>query len=265
MKSTLVCIAARRDICTLTRALSSVTVKKQRQRYLRQLADFVRTVLADAARTIQGWSLKRWLQAAMILGIVVAFIVFVDVPDLSTLRSWATRLDPWFPFVFWLGYVTFTLFPLPRTIWTVAAGILFGPVEGLLLALTALTVSAAISFLVVRRLLGDWMRPRLMHPAVFKLNAHLERRGWFAITSLRMVAGVPFSILNYAAALTPVPFGQFLLATALGSIPTTAMGVFFGETLTTGPNPWVITATIVLAAIGIAGLVLDAKVARELP
>ncbi|KXB55272.1 SNARE-like domain protein [Corynebacterium sp. CMW7794] len=240
-------------------------MKKERQPYLRQLADFVRTVLADAARTIQGWSLKHWLQAVFILGIVVAFIVFVDVPDLSTLRSWATHCDPWFPIVFWLAYVTLTLFPLPRTIWTVAAGILFGPVEGLLLALTALSVSAAISFLVVRRLLGDWMHPRLVHPAVFKLNAHLERRGWFAIASLRMVAGVPFSILNYAAALTPVPFLQFLLATALGSIPTTAMGVFFGETLTTGLNPWAITATVVLAAVGIAGLVLDAKLVRELP
>ncbi|MCQ9339696.1 TVP38/TMEM64 family protein [Corynebacterium phoceense] len=240
-------------------------MKKERQPYLRQLADFVRTVLADAARTIRGWSLKRWLQAALLVGIVVAVVACVDVPDLSTLRAWAARFDPWFPVVFWLAYVTLTLFPLPRTIWTVAAGILFGPVEGLLLALTALSVSAAISFLVVRRLLGDWMRPRLVHPAVFKLNAHLERRGWFAIASLRMVAGVPFSILNYAAALTPVPFLQFLLATALGSIPTTAMGVFFGETLTTGPNPWVITATVVLTAVGIAGLVLDAKVARELP
>lgn len=77
----------------------------------------------------------------------------------------------WFIVLFWIGYVVLTLFPLPRTLWTVSAGLLFGPATGLLIALTALTASAIIALLVVRGLLGDWMRPRLKHPAVAGINA----------------------------------------------------------------------------------------------
>ena len=77
-------------------------------------------------------------------------------------------------------------------------GILFGTGRGILIALTATTVSAVISLLIVRTLLRDWVEPRLTHPAVESINRRLEERGWLAILSLRMIAAVPFSIMNYA-------------------------------------------------------------------
>ncbi|SLM88172.1 DedA family protein paralog [Corynebacterium casei] len=190
---------------------------------------------------------------------LVALILFVDLPDIGELRTWADGAGSWFIVLFWIGYVVLTLFPLPRTLWTVSAGLLFGPATGLLIALTALTASAIIALLVVRGLLGDWMRPRLKHPAVAGINARLERRGWLAIASLRLVAGVPFSLLNYAAALTSIPVGQFAIATAVGSIPTTAIGVFFGDLLTGQTHPGIVVAMVVCALLGIGGLILDAR------
>ncbi|PCC83782.1 hypothetical protein COM45_01365 [Corynebacterium accolens] len=227
--------------------------------WLRSLGGFVKDVCASAVAAVQGWSATRWLvvlTAAICLGVVA---VLVDVPDITALRSWAENMGTWFIIAFFLGYVIFTQFPLPRTFWTVAAGILFGPWLGLSISLAALTVSAVLSLFIVRLLLGDWIRPHLTHPAVFKINTRLERRGWLAIASLRMVAGAPFSLLNYVAALTPIPVGQFTVATLVGSIPTTAIGVFFGDTLTGQSEPWIFVAIAFLAAIGVAGLVLDAK------
>ena len=190
---------------------------------------------------------------------VLAVIFFVDLPGVEQLRTWADGAGSWFIALFWLCYVILTLFPLPRTIWTVSAGVLFGPVTGLAISLTALTVSAVIALLVVRGLLGEWMRPRLKHPAVAGINAHLERRGWLAIASLRLVAAVPFSLLNYAAALTAISVGQFAVATLVGSIPTTAIGVFFGDLLTGQMHPEIIAAMIVCALVGIGGLILDSR------
>ena len=190
---------------------------------------------------------------------VLAVIFFVDLPGVEQLRTWADGAGSWFIALFWLCYVILTLFPLPRTIWTVSAGVLFGPVTGLAISLTALTVSAVIALLVVRGLLGEWMRPRLKHPAVAGINAHLERRGWLAIASLRLVAAVPFSLLNYAAALTAIPVGQFAVATLVGSIPTTAIGVFFGDLLTGQMHRGIIAAMIVCALVGIGGLILDSR------
>ena len=95
---------------------------------------------------------------AALLVAVVAFValwMLLDVPDLATLRAWADQTGPWFPVVFWLLYILITQFPIPRTVMTISAGILFGTVQGILLALTATTVAGTISLLIVRFLLRD--------------------------------------------------------------------------------------------------------------
>lgn len=201
-------------------------------------------------------------KAITLVALVAAFAaawVFLDVPPLSTLREWADTLGPWFPAVFWLLYVLITQFPIPRTLMTVSAGILFGTVRGILIAITATTVSAVISLLIVRTLLRDWIAPRLTHPAVERVNRRLEQRGWLAILSLRLIAAVPFSVLNYAAALTRVQVAPFAIATLIGSVPGTVLVTIFGDTLTGQANPVVIAVMAVLAVIGIAGLVIDAR------
>lgn len=196
---------------------------------------------------------------AALVTVFIAAWVFLDVPPLSTLREWADTLGPWFPVVFWLLYVLITQFPIPRTLMTVSAGILFGTVRGILIAITATTVSAVISLLIVRTLLRDWIAPRLTHPAVERINRRLEQRGWLAILSLRLIAAVPFSVLNYAAALTRVPVLPFAAATLIGSLPGTVLVTIFGDTLTGEANPVVIAIMAVLAVVGIAGLIIDAR------
>lgn len=185
--------------------------------------------------------------------------LLLDVPPLSTLRTWSDQTGPWFPVLFWLLYVLITQFPIPRTLMTVSAGILFGPVRGILIALTATTVSAVISLLIVRTLLRDWVEPRLTHPAVANINRRLEQRGWLAILSLRMIAAVPFSVMNYAAALTRVRVLPFALATLVGSAPGTVLVTLFGDTLTGQADPLLVAVMAVLAVMGIAGLVLDTR------
>ena len=227
--------------------------------WIKSFAEFLSGLLKDAVASISQWSWARRLIVAATTIAVLAVIFFMDRPGVEQLRTWADGAGSWFIALFWLCYVILTLFPLPRTIWTVSAGVLFGPVTGLAISLTALTVSAVIALLVVRGLLGEWMRPRLKHPAVAGINAHLERRGWLAIASLRLVAAVPFSLLNYAAALTAISVGQFAVATLVGSIPTTAIGVFFGDLLTGQMHPGIIAAMIVCALGGIGGLILDSR------
>ncbi|MDK8799217.1 TVP38/TMEM64 family protein [Corynebacterium coyleae] len=207
---------------------------------------------------ISGAARNKLVLAALIV-VFIAGWVFLDVPPLSTLRTWADTLGPWFPVAFWLLYILITQFPIPRTVMTVSAGILFGSVQGILIAITATTVSAVISLLIVRTLLRDWVEPRPTHPAVEQINRRLEERGWLAIFSLRLIAAVPFSVLNYAAALTRVPVLPFAIATFAGSLPGTVLVTIFGDTLTGEANPVVIAVMAVLAVIGLSGLILDAR------
>lgn len=196
---------------------------------------------------------------AVLLIVAVAVIVFVDIPALSTLRDWADRAGAWFPLAYWVGYVLITQFPVPRTILTLSSGILFGPLVGVIIATTATAVAACISLTTVRYLIGDWVRPRLTHPVVEKINARLRTRGWAAVISLRMIAGIPFSVMNYTAAMTEIRVATFTVATFIGAAPGTIATVFFGDTLTGNTNPAIIAITVALALLGIIGLAVDAR------
>ncbi len=193
------------------------------------------------------------LAAVAFVGVSLA----VELPSIVTLRGWAEAAGPWFLGMFWVGYVLITQFPVPRTLLTLSSGVLFGPWVGVLVALSATTVAAVLSLLVVRGLFGEWMAPRLRHPAVAGINARLQQRGWLAVMSLRMIAGVPFSLMNYAAALTSVPLGMFTVATLAGSAPGTIVTVFLGDMLAGESDPVVIGLTVALAVVGFLGLAVD--------
>lgn len=221
--------------------------------------DFFLRLFGDVISAIKGWNLGKKLLVTCTLIAFVLTTLFVDIPSLQQFRYWSEELGPVFPVIFTVLYVLITQFPIPRTLLTLSSGVLFGPVLGIFIALMATTVSAAISLTVIRYFLGDWMAPRLTHPAVAGINHRLRERGWLAITSLRMIAAVPFSILNYVAALTSVPLIGFTVATLVGSAPGTIATVLLGNTLTGDTNPFYIVSALVLMVIGFGGLALDTK------
>ena len=63
--------------------------------------------------------------------------------------------------------------------------------------------------------------------------------------------------MNYAAALTSVPLGMFTMATLVGSAPGTVVTVVLGDALTGDVDPVVVTLTVWLAVLGLAGLAVD--------
>ncbi len=82
--------------------------------------------------------------------ILVAVALLVPLPTAVQLRDWATSVGPWFPLAFLAAHIVVTVFPFPRTAFTLAAGLLFGPCLGVPLAVLASTVSAVIALLLVR-------------------------------------------------------------------------------------------------------------------
>lgn len=200
---------------------------------------------------------KVLLGLAVIVGVIVT--LFVDVPTVATIRQWSIDAGDWFPIAYFLLYVALTQFPIPRTVFTLASGILFGPVLGFLLAITATTVSALVSLLIVRFLARDWFRTLLTNRRLIQLDHRLEQRGWLTVLSLRMIAGVPFSFLNYACGLSSIRVVPYIIATAIGSAPNTLAVVLLGDALLVGFDVRFAVATGILLLLGVAGLVLDAK------
>ncbi|WP_433526629.1 TVP38/TMEM64 family protein [Nocardia pseudovaccinii] len=197
----------------------------------------------------------------LLVGGVALFIaaMLVPLPTPQQMQDWATSVGPIFPLLFFVVHALVTVAPIPRTVLTVSAGVLFGPALGIVLAASATTVSAALAILLVRALDRDRVAAHLTHPAVRSIDERLERRGWLAVGSLRLIAFAPFSVINYCCALSSIRFWPYLIATVIGILPGTIGTVILGDALTGRTHPGMLVVSGALIAIGIIGLIVDAR------
>jgi len=205
---------------------------------------------------------RRFIAILAAIVILIAVAVLVPLPTAVQLRDWATSVGPWFPVAFLAAHIVVTVFPFPRTVFTLAAGLLFGPYLGVPLAVLASTLSAVIALLLVRA--AGWQLSRLIrHPRVDSLDARLRERGWPAIVSMRMIPAVPFSVVNYAAGASAVRVLPYTLATFVGLLPGTAAVVILGDALTGNVSPLLFVVSLCTASLGIAGLLYEIRAHRR--
>jgi uncharacterized membrane protein YdjX (TVP38/TMEM64 family) len=205
---------------------------------------------------------RRFVAIVAAIVILGAVALLVPLPTAVQLRDWATSVGPWFPLAFLAAHIVVTVFPFPRTAFTLAAGLLFGPVLGVPLAVVASTVSAVIALLLVRAV-GLQLSRLVRHPRVDSLDARLRDRGWPTVMSMRMIPAVPFSVLNYAAGASAVRVLPYTLATLAGLLPGTAAVVILGDALTGNVSPLLFLVSFCTASLGVAGLVYEIRTHRR--
>jgi uncharacterized membrane protein YdjX (TVP38/TMEM64 family) len=215
--------------------------------------------LGAAARQL---SRPRAVGTVVGITVLVAVALLVPLPTPVQLRDWAQSMGPWFPLAFLLAHTVVTVVPVPRTAFTLAAGLLFGPVLGVTIAVFASTASALIAMLLVRA--AGWQLNRLVrHRSIDTVDARLRERGWLAILSLRLIPVVPFSAINYAAGASAVRMLPYALATLAGLLPGTAAVVILGDALAGHPNPLLYLVSLCMAALGVTGLVVEIRHYRQ--
>lgn len=222
------------------------------------MCSIVAGVVAENTATVNGVN-RRVVGWTVALLALVVIATLVPLPGLGQLRDWAGELGPWFPVVFFAAYAIVTVAPVPRSTFTYSAAVLFTPGVAITWSLVASAIAATLAFGGVRRLGHGRTAGLRADPRIAAVDVRLRRRGWLSITSLRLVPPVPFSVVNYAAALTSIPFRQFLPATVIGSIPGTIAAVLLGNSLTEGTGSAALWATVALGVVGVVGVVVDAR------
>ncbi len=229
---------------------------------MKDVVSTLRALRAAVMGTASTVSPRRFIAILAAIVILIAVAVLVPLPTAVQLRDWATSVGPWFPVAFLAAHIVVTVFPFPRTVFTLAAGLLFGPYLGVPLAVLASTLSAVIALLLVRA--AGWQLSRLVrHPRVDSLDARLRERGWPAIVSMRMIPAVPFSVVNYAAGASAVRVLPYTLATFVGLLPGTAAVVILGDALTGNVSPLLFVVSLCTASLGIAGLLYEIRAHRR--
>jgi uncharacterized membrane protein YdjX (TVP38/TMEM64 family) len=192
---------------------------------------------------------------------VAAFLLRDGVPDV---RRTVAAAGVWAPLLFVVLHGVICTGPVPRTVFTVAAGVLFGSVTGLLATLTGTALAAGLSFVLARAAGGRLVERHAHRAPVVWVRRRVQHRGLLTMISLRLIPAVPFSVMNYASALSGVPLGTYLLGTVLGVLPGTISVVVLGDAAVSGnPHPLMFVVSGVSGLIGLTGAYLVAR--RPLP
>ncbi len=225
-------------------------------------ADTLRPLGTAVVATVRQVSTRRLVLTGAVMAGLVAVALLVRLPSAVQLRDWSMSMGPWLPLVFLGAHIVVTVLPFPRTAFTLAAGLLFGPLLGVTLAVVASTASAVLALLLVRA--AGWQLNRLVrHQAVDALDTRLRDRGWVAVVSLRLIPAVPFAPLNYAVGASAVRVLPYTLATVAGLLPGTAAVVILGDALTGHVSPLLVLVSLCTGFVGIALLAYEIRQHRR--
>ena len=156
----------------------------------------------------------RWGRlVAALVAVLVAVVVAVCAMrwgGVAGVRAEVAAAGAWAPLLFVALQALVTITPLPRTMFTVAAGVLFGAAWGLALTITGTALAALAAYGLVRWVGGPLVARHEHRPSFAWVRARLDRSGLLAMVSLRLLPMVPFSVLNYAAGVARVRLVPFL-------------------------------------------------------
>jgi uncharacterized membrane protein YdjX (TVP38/TMEM64 family)/Fe-S oxidoreductase len=149
----------------------------------------------------------------------------------QTLKTWIVSCGAFAPIVYMLFYAIAPALFLPGLPITIAGGILFGPLWGIVYTITGATAGACVAFLVSRYLAREWVEGRLKSPRWRRLDEGVERHGWKVVAFTRLIPLFPFNLLNYAFGLTGIGFRQYAAATFVCMLPACIAFIVFSSSL----------------------------------
>jgi len=171
----------------------------------------------------------------LVLGVLGAVWIFTPLRSYLTVDAMATagarvRDSPlallWVVAVFALASLVF----FPITALLVATALVFDGLTGFVYGLVASTVAAWLTY-VVGRLLRRWHVRWLQGPRFTRFCQQLQRQGFTAILLARVLPVGNFSLFNIAAGAVEIPFGPYMLGSALGLLPRILALTFFADSL----------------------------------
>jgi uncharacterized membrane protein YdjX (TVP38/TMEM64 family) len=148
---------------------------------------------------------------------------------LATVLLKVIELGPWAPVLFVLIYVAAAVTLAPAFFLTVAGGALFGVWQGSLLVFVGASLGSSAVYALASPLARTrWMRRVTRDQRVAAVRNAVAGGGVRVMLLLRLSPLVPYSILNYALALSGVRYADFVVA-LLGMIPAIILYTYYGK------------------------------------
>ncbi|REJ85373.1 MAG: TVP38/TMEM64 family protein [Acidobacteria bacterium] len=249
--------------------------------------------------------LSRRASFAVAAGLFLVVVLWaLDVQGaLATFLRWLADLG-WASLpLFFVLHVAAVVLLIPGIAFPLGAGFLYGPVAGTVISAAGKTLGAVIAFFIARYLLDDRetepagpaagateepspsatsaaddradraraRRRRIAefkrrHPKLLLLDRHLPEGGWRVVMLIRLVPVIPFKLSNYFFGWSRFRRRDFVLGTALGTLPYSFTNAWLGalaadlsaltsDPLPRGPAEWALYGFGLLLALLAAALI----------
>ena len=176
--------------------------------------------------------------------------------DIVGLRDYILSYGLWAPVAScFLMVLQALVAPVPSFLITFANGLAFGVYWGWMLSLFGHVLAAAVCFWISRSLGRVPVEVLVGRTGLESADRWFARWGMYAVFAGRLIPGVAFDVISYAAGLTRMRFRNFLIATALGIFPQTLLYSYLGRQAPEYVALFLVTSALVVAGVVVAAVV----------
>ena len=176
--------------------------------------------------------------------------------DIAGLRDYILSFGLWAPVAScFLMILQALVAPVPSFLITFANGLAFGVFWGWMLSLFGHVLAAAVCFGISRSLGRVPVEVLVGKTGLQSADRWFAEWGIYAVFAGRLIPGVAFDLISYAAGLTRMRFRNFLAATALGIFPQTFLYSYLGRQAPQYVGLFLVTSGLVVAGVAAVAVV----------
>lgn len=169
--------------------------------------------------------------------------------DIVGLREYIVSFGAWGPVAsLCLMVLQALVSPVPSFLVTFANGLAFGVLYGWILSVLGHALAAAVCFGISRSLGRVPVEALVGKTGLQSADLWFGRWGLYAVFAGRLVPGIAFDAISYAAGLTRMRFGSFMAASILGILPQTFLYSYLGQRAPEYVGLFLITSALVVVA-----------------
>jgi uncharacterized membrane protein YdjX (TVP38/TMEM64 family) len=240
-----------------------------------QTGDADQTLGGSTANCMRLAPLATILTAAVFLGLAIFLsdgfrsaaergVAILRQGDAAALRDYIRDFGNLAPAVSLLLMVVQALVaPVPSFIITVANGLAFGVFWGSVLSVAGHALAATVCFGITRAIRSGPVEALVGRAGLAAADRWLARKGPYAVLLARLIPGMAFDAVSYAAGLSRIRFASFLAATVVGTLPQTVFYAYLGHHAP--QHAWMLlsASVVVVGGIVVAGLVKRRRLLRQ--
>ncbi|MHA4990582.1 TVP38/TMEM64 family protein [Cetobacterium somerae] len=184
--------------------------------------------------------------------------------DREKLETLIKSLGMWGPVAYIGLYAVVTTTCISVLPLTLAGGLIFGAVMGIVYTAIGACLGLSLAFLIARYIARKPIEEKFGKTEAFKkINEGVKNDGWFILATTRLLPVFPFGIQNYVYGLTPISFIQYSLLSTIFILPGTSVFVLLAGAVASGDMKTAVKMSITASLIFFALTMVTKVIAKK--